>query len=34
MYDEKQMLGQHGDMSGAWTPEQKGIIPKQGLKEK
>ena len=34
MYDEKQMLGQHGDMSGAWTPEQKEIIRKQGLKEK
>jgi hypothetical protein len=34
MYDEKQMLGQHGDMSGAWTLEQKEIIRKQGLKEK
>jgi hypothetical protein len=34
MYDEKQMLGQHGDMSGTWTPEQKEIIRKQGLKEK
>jgi hypothetical protein len=34
MYDEKQMLGQHGDMSGAWTPEQRDIIRKQGLKEK
>jgi hypothetical protein len=34
MYDDKQMLGQHGDMSGAWTPEQKEIIRKQGLKEK
>ena len=34
MYDEKQMLGQHGDMSGVWTPEQKEIIRKQGLKEK
>jgi hypothetical protein len=34
MYDEKQMLGQHGDMSGAWTTEQKEIIRKQGLEEK
>ncbi len=34
MYDEKQMLGQLGDMSGAWTPAQKEIIRKQGLKEK
>jgi hypothetical protein len=34
MYDQKQMLGQHGDMSGHWTPEQKEIIRKQGLKEK
>ncbi|HWW15762.1 MAG TPA: DUF1326 domain-containing protein [Candidatus Dormibacteraeota bacterium] len=34
MYDRKQMLGQHGDMSGAWTLEQKEIIRKQGLKEK
>ena len=34
MYDEKQMLGQHGDMSGKWTLEQKEIIRKQGLKEK
>ena len=34
MYEEKQMLGQHGDMSGAWTPEQKEIIRKQGLKQK
>jgi hypothetical protein len=34
MYDDKQMLGQHGDMSGAWTPEQKEIIRRQGLKEK
>jgi hypothetical protein len=34
MYDDKQMLGQHGDMSGAWTPDQKEIIRKQGLKEK
>jgi hypothetical protein len=34
MYAEKQMLGQHGDMSGVWTAEQKEIIRKQGLKEK
>lgn len=34
MYDEKQMLGQHGDMSGRWTPAQKEIIRRQGLKEK
>jgi hypothetical protein len=34
MYDEKQMLSQHGDMSGSWTLEQKEIIRKQGLKEK
>jgi len=34
MYDEKQMLGQLGDMSGTWTPQQKEIIRKQGLKEK
>jgi len=34
MYADKQMLGQHGDMSGAWTAEQKEIIRKQGLKEK
>jgi hypothetical protein len=34
MYDDKQMLGQHGDMSGTWTPEQKEIIRKQGLNEK
>jgi len=34
MYDDKQMLGEHGDMSGVWTPEQKEIIRKQGLKDK
>jgi hypothetical protein len=34
MYAEKQMLGQHGDMSGVWTAGQKEIIRKQGLKEK
>jgi len=34
MYDEKQMLGELGDMSGKWTPAQKEVIRKQGLKEK
>jgi len=34
MYEEKQMLGQHGDMSGAWTSDQRQIIRKQGLSEK
>ncbi|HSY90204.1 MAG TPA: DUF1326 domain-containing protein [Candidatus Binatus sp.] len=34
MYVEKQMLGELGDMSGVWTPAQKEIIRKQGLKEK
>lgn len=34
MYDEKQMLGQLGDMSGTWTPAQREIIRQQGLKEK
>jgi len=34
MYDEKQMLGQLGDMSGTWTSAQKEIIRKQGLNEK
>jgi hypothetical protein len=34
MYEEKQMLGELGDMSGKWTPEQKEIIRNQGLKEK
>jgi len=34
MYDEKQMLGQLGDMSGKWTPAQKEVIRKQELKEK
>jgi len=34
MYAEKQMLGELGDMSGVWTPAQKEIIRKQGLKEK
>jgi len=34
MYEQKQMLGQHGDMSGAWTLDQKEIIRKQGLNQK
>jgi hypothetical protein len=34
MYDRKEMLGQFGDLSGHWTPEQLAIIRKQGLKEK
>jgi hypothetical protein len=33
MYDKKEMLGQHGDFSGHWTPEQLAIIHKQDLKE-
>jgi len=34
MYDNKEMLGQFGDFSGHWTPEQLAIIHKQGLPEK
>ena len=34
MYDKKEMLGQFGDFSGRWTPEQLAIIHKQGLPEK
>jgi hypothetical protein len=33
MYDQREMLGQFGDFSGHWTPEQLAIIRKQGLKE-
>jgi hypothetical protein len=33
MYDRKELLGQFGDFSGRWTPEQLAIIHKQGLKE-
>lgn len=33
MYDQKQMLGQYGDFSGQWTPEQLALIHKLGLKE-
>jgi hypothetical protein len=31
MYAEQRMLGQHGDNSGKWTPEQLEIIRHQGL---
>ena len=31
MYDNKEMLGQFGDFSAHWTPEQLAIIRKQGL---
>ncbi|HEV2491380.1 MAG TPA: DUF1326 domain-containing protein [Candidatus Acidoferrales bacterium] len=34
MYDNKELLGQFGDLSGHWTPEQLEIIHKQHLKEK
>ena len=34
MYDKKEMLGQYGDFSGHWTPEQLDLIHKQGLPEK
>ena len=34
MYDRKEMLGQYGDFSGHWTPEQLNLIHNQGLKEK
>lgn len=34
MYDRKEMLGQYGDFSGHWTPEQLNLIYKQGLPEK
>jgi hypothetical protein len=33
MYDKKEMLGQYGDFSGHWTPEQLDLIHKQGLPE-
>ncbi len=32
MYDDKELLVQHGDMSGTWTPRQKEIIQKAGMK--
>lgn len=34
MYAEQMMLGQHGDMSGAWTPKQLEIIRQSGLPAK
>ena len=34
MYSERQMLGQHGDNSGKWTPEQQRIIRQQRLTER
>jgi hypothetical protein len=34
MYDRREMLGQYGDFSGRWTPEQLNLIHKQGLPEK
>ena len=34
MYAEQRMLGQHGDMSGAWTPKQLEIIRQSGLPER
>jgi hypothetical protein len=33
MYDKREMLGQYGDFSGHWTPEQLDLIHKQGLPE-
>lgn len=32
MYDNKELLAQHTDGSGSWTPKQKQIIAKTGLK--
>jgi len=34
MYADHKMLGQHGDMSGKWTPKQLEIIREAGLKER
>lgn len=34
MYADQKMLGQHGDMSGSWTPKQLKIIREAELKEK
>lgn len=34
MYDRREMLGQYGDFSGHWTPEQLDLIHKQRLSEK
>jgi hypothetical protein len=33
MYDQKEVLGQFGDFSSHWTPEQLAMIHKRGLKE-
>ena len=32
MYENKELLVQHGDMSGTWTAKQKQIIQKTGMK--
>jgi hypothetical protein len=32
MWDQKQMLVQHGDMSGTWTAEQRKMIDAMGMK--
>ena len=32
MYDNKELLAQHGDMSGGWTPKQQEMITKLGMK--
>ena len=32
MYDNKELLVQHGDMSGTWTAKQKELIQKAGMK--
>ena len=34
MYADQKMLGQHGDMSGKWTPKQLEIIRQSGLPER
>jgi hypothetical protein len=32
MYDNKELLAQHGDMSGTWTAKQRELIQKAGMK--
>lgn len=32
MYEKKELLIQHGDMSGSWTAEQRAMIQKMGMK--
>jgi hypothetical protein len=32
MWEQKQMLVQHGDMSGTWTAEQRKMIDAMGMK--